>query len=150
MSVVTYRPRRVATPSLFNDDFVRTFFAPDALDTRRSTNFVPAVNVKETETAYTLQFAVPGRKKEDLKVNVERNVLTVSYKSENTQENTTEAQNVKTHVREFMQKSFSRSFQLPETVNVEGIHGDYTDGILTVTLPKTEVTPAHTREISLA
>ena len=150
MSLVTYRPRRVATPSLFNDDFVRTFFAPDALDTLRSTNFVPAVNVKETETAYTLQFAVPGRKKEDLKVNVERNVLTVSYKSENTQENTTEAQNVKTHVREFVHKSFSRSFQLPETVNVEGIHGDYTDGILTVTLPKTEVTPAHTREISLA
>lgn len=147
MSLVTYRPRRSYTPSLFNDDFVRTFFGPDnVLPTGRNTNFVPAVNVQETDKDYSLQFAVPGRKKEDLKINVDHNVLTVSYAAETKQEK----EEGKVHLREFVRKSFSRSFQLPETVNTDGIHAEYTDGILTVTLPKHEVAATTTREITIA
>ena len=147
MSLVAYRPRRSATSSLFNDDFVRTFFGGESpLVDRRNSPFVPAVNVKETDAEYALQFAVPGRKKEDLKIAVDRNVLTVSYAAEASQDK----EEGKTHLREFVRKGFSRSFQLPETVNAEAIKADYTDGILTVTLPKHEVAAPTTRTIEVA
>ncbi len=147
MSLVTYRPRRSGMPSLFNDDFVRTFFGPEAQwPTAPNSKFVPAVNVEESDEAYRLHFAVPGRKKEDLKVNVEANVLTVSYQEQKDQEQ----QTGKVHLREFARKSFSRSFQLPETVNAEQIQAAYTDGILTISLPKHPVAAAQARAITIA
>jgi HSP20 family protein len=146
MSLVSYRPRRYATPSVFNEDAVRSFFNAEWPDARRDTPFVPAVNVHETDNAFTLTFAVPGRKKEDLRVNVDRNILTVSY-SEDKDKNQTDG---KVHLREFVRKSFSRSFQLPETVNAEAINAAYTDGLLTLTLPKNEAATPLVREIAIA
>ena len=147
MSLVTYRPRRAALSSLFNDDFVRTFFGPEAQwPVAQNSKFVPAVNVEETEAEYKLHFAVPGRKKEDLKVAVEANVLTVSYQAQNEQEK----QEGKMHLREFVRKGFSRSFQLPETVDADQIQAGYTDGILTVALPKHPVAAATVRCIEIA
>lgn len=96
---------------------------------------VPAVNVKETETAFQLELAAPGLKKEDLKVNVTNNTLTIGYSSEVKAEETTE----KFTRQEFGFSSFERSFKLPKTVNAEEIKAAYTDGILTVELPKLEV-----------
>lgn len=102
---------------------------------QNATPNVPAVNVKETETAFHLELAAPGLKKEDLTVNVANNTLTISYKSEEKSEETTE----KFTRQEFGFSSFERSFRLPKTVNAEAINAAYTDGILTVELPKVEV-----------
>lgn len=96
---------------------------------------VPAVNVKENETAFVLELAAPGLKKEDLKVNVVNNNLTIIYKSAEKSDETTE----KFTRQEFGFTSFERSFRLPKTVNADAIKAAYTDGVLTVELPKVEV-----------
>ena len=96
---------------------------------------VPAVNVKETETAYVLELAAPGLKKEDLKINVENNTLTIGYQSEQKSRETAD----KFTRQEFSFNSFGRSFRLPKNVNADEIKAAYTDGILTVELPKIDV-----------
>ena len=95
---------------------------------------VPAVNVKETETAFVLELAAPGLKKEDLKINLAKNTLTIGYESEQKNEETTD----KFTRQEFSFNSFERSFRLPKNVNADEIKAAYTDGILTVELPKIE------------
>ena len=108
---------------------------------------VPAVNVKETEAAFVLELAAPGLKKEDLKINVENNKLTIGYQSEMKSEETTE----KYTRQEFGFTSFERSFRLPKTVNAEAIKAAYTDGVLTVELPKVEIKEEKSvKEIAIA
>ncbi|QJW88751.1 Hsp20/alpha crystallin family protein [Spirosoma taeanense] len=96
---------------------------------------VPAVNVKETETAFHLELAAPGLKKEDVKINVENNKLTIAYKPEAQADQSTE----KFTRHEFGVNAFERSFRLPKNVNADQITAAYTNGILTVELPKVEV-----------
>jgi HSP20 family protein len=90
--------------------------------------------VKETETAYILELAAPGLKKEDLKINVEKNTLVIGYQSEQKNEEKVD----KFTRQEFSLNSFERSFRLPKNVNTDEIKAAYTDGILTVELPKIE------------
>lgn len=118
-------------PSILDEFFNDDFFRLPAVVTRSSS--YPAVNIKETEKDYTLEMAVPGLKREDIKVNLEKSVLTISFdkKEEHKEENG------KYTRREFYHESFSRSFTLPEgEVDEEKISGDYKDGILTIVLPK--------------
>lgn len=118
-------------PTFFNPFYGR----PVINRYQNTTPNVPAVNVKETETGFQLELAAPGLKKEDLKINIENNTLTIGYKSEAKTEETAE----KFTRQEFGFTSFERSFRLPKTVNADAIKADYTDGILTVELPKVEV-----------
>ncbi len=94
----------------------------------------PSVNIQESETGFELSLSVPGRKKEDFTLEVDKLILTISNDSE------TEAlkEGVKYTRKEFVLGSFKRAFTLPETVNVEGIDAAYVDGILRVSLPKKE------------
>lgn len=118
-------------PTFFNPFYGR----PVINRYQNTTPNVPAVNVKETETAFLLELAAPGLKKEDLKINVENNKLTIGYQSEVKTEETAE----KFTRQEFGVTSFERSFRLPKTVNADAIKAAYTNGILTVELPKVEV-----------
>jgi HSP20 family protein len=93
----------------------------------------PAVNIKENENAFVLELAVPGLDKNNFDVKVEDNFLKISYEHSSNEEEVKE--NVYTR-REFKYTSFSRSFQLPETVEADQIKGNYQDGILSVILPK--------------
>lgn len=98
-------------------------------------NVGAAVNVNETNAGYELQVVAPGLKKEDFKVSIDRNILTISY--DHTE---TEAQEgVKSIRREFSQKSFKRNFTLTERIDTSNISARYADGILYVGLPKKEV-----------
>lgn len=93
---------------------------------------VPAVNVKDTQAAFQLELAAPGLSKEALKLTVEANLLSIAYQPEPVADQTAEAFTR----QEFGVNAFERSFKLPKNVNVEQITAAYTDGILTVTLPK--------------
>ena len=130
-------------PTFFNPFYTR----PVVNRYYKTTPNVPAVNVKENETAFILELAAPGLKKEDLKVNVANNNLTIAYNSEVKSEETTD-----TFTRhEFGFTSFERSFRLPKTVNADAIKAAYTDGILTVELPKVEVKEENpVKEIAIA
>ncbi|GAB3801783.1 Hsp20/alpha crystallin family protein [Spirosoma humi] len=118
-------------PTFFNPFYGR----PVINRYQNTTPNVPAVNVKETETGFQLELAAPGLKKEDLKINVDNNKLTIAYQSEAKSEETTE----KFTRQEFGFTSFERSFRLPKTVNADAIKAAYAAGILTVELPKVEV-----------
>ncbi|MEL6848841.1 MAG: Hsp20/alpha crystallin family protein, partial [Bacteroidota bacterium] len=118
-------------PSLFEEIFKDDFFS-----TRSGGLHVPAVNVKESDAAFTLEVVAPGRSKEDFKIEVNKDLLTISSKIEDTKEEKDE--NGKYTRREFTYRSFTRSFTLPETVDGEHIGATYDKGILHLTLPKME------------
>lgn len=109
---------------------------------------LPAVNVKETEDAFEIEVAAPGMKKNDFKVSLENNLLTISSEK---QEERKEEEKGRFTRREFSYQSFQRSFNVPESV-VDGdkINAKYCDGILCISLPKREeVKPKPAREISI-
>lgn len=94
------------------------------------------VNISETEKTYELELVAPGLQKEDFSVSLHNNVLTVSF--EHKQESKVE-DNKKNYVRqEFSMQSFSRSFNLDETIDAENINAQYENGLLHLTLPKKE------------
>jgi HSP20 family protein len=94
------------------------------------------VNIKETDKTYELELVAPGLRKEDLKLNVSGDALTVSFehKEENNQGNEREGW----LKREYRHQSFSRSFNLDDTIDANKITAKYQDGILHLSLPKKE------------
>ena len=121
--------------SIFND----TFFN-DRMVTR-----VPAVNISETENNYHVELAAPGLKKEDFKLNLERDVLTISV--ETTTDNQDNQKNYSK--REYSYQSFVRSFTLPESADDSNINATYTDGILKIDIAKREEAKAVRRQIEI-
>ena len=108
---------------------------------------MPAVNIKEDEKKYTLELAVPGIDKKDLKIDINEDVLTISSESRNEKEENKDGYKRK----EFSYSSFCRSFYIPENVNRDNIEANYKDGILTVGLPKQEEEKSKiSRQISIS
>jgi HSP20 family protein len=127
----------------FNDVFdsiLSDSFLSDKLVTR-----VPAVNIAENDNAFNIELAVPGLKKEDFKINLDKNVLTIAAEKKN--ENNAETK--KYSKREYSYNSFVRSFTLPETADYTKIEADYTDGILNLTIAKKEEAKFQSREIAV-
>jgi len=121
--------------SIFND----TFFSD------RMISRVPGVNISESENAYHVELAAPGLKKEDFKLNLERNQLTISV--EKTSEDQNEQKNYSK--REYIYNSFVRSFTLPESADQANIEASYTDGILFIDIAKREEAKAVRRQIEI-
>lgn len=125
----------------FNDSLINRFFNWDEYKT------IPAVNIIEGKDEYKIEVAAPGLSKEDFKVEVDGNILTISSEKEEKKESKDE--NVLR--REFCYSSFRRSFTLPDDVNVDKIKASHNDGILTVTLPKKEEAKTKTvKEIKIS
>ncbi|MEO6453318.1 MAG: Hsp20/alpha crystallin family protein [Ginsengibacter sp.] len=108
-------------------------------------SFSPQVNIKETNEAYKLSLLAPGRNKEDFKINIEKNLLTVS--SEKKEEEVQENEN---HIRkEFNLQSFKRTFTLDEKIEADKIEAKYENGVLILNLPKKEDVKIAAKEISV-
>lgn len=105
----------------------------------------PAVNIHETENAYEMELNVPGRKKEDFKINLENGLLTISFDKKEENANN----GAKTLRREFSYQSFKRSFNLDESVDADNIQAKYENGILFLTLAKKEQAKPAKKEISI-
>ena len=98
----------------------------------------PAINVREDENEYRLEVAAPGRNKEDFKVELEGNTLTIS--SDVKTENSEKSENGRYTRREFSYASFRRAFTLPkDEVDATAIKAKYEDGILHINVPKKEL-----------
>ena len=111
------------------------------------TSRIVPVNVRETEHQYEMDVVAPGLRKEDFKINLEDNLLTISY---NQQEQNRDESKKQDWVRnEFIQRSFSRTFTLDDTVDVNKIDASYTDGILRLVMPKNEKAKKLSRNISV-
>lgn len=107
---------------------------------------LPAVNIYETNDNFELEFNVPGRKKEDFKLTVDKNILTVSFEKKEEQKE----ENKQFIKREFTSRSFKRSFTLDEKINADAINAKYENGILFLTLPKKEEVKVMPKEIAIS
>jgi len=112
-------------------------------------SFVAPVNIQETDTSYDLHLVAPGLKKEDFKINLEKDMLTISYQQGEQKEENKEQPKEKWLRSEYRMKSFKRSFSLNEKVDAGNISAKYADGVLLVTLPKKEVSEPTKQEISV-
>ena len=119
--------------------FMNELFRPDWFGGAEVLNSkLPAVNIKEDDTSFNLELAVPGRKKEDFKIEIDNDLLTISTESKKESSSENEVNAVKYTRKEFSYTSFKRSFTLPDTVNADKIDAVYADGILSFKLPKKE------------
>ncbi len=121
-------------PSVFDD-----FFKPwnewfDNGGFLGRTMNVPAVNITEQKDEYRVTMAIPGLKKDDFKIDVDGNMLTISSEREENKEE----KDKKFTRKEYSYSSFSRSFTLPEEINKEKIEARYEDGVLKISLPRKE------------
>jgi len=121
----------VQFPSLYRDDF--------ATGLNKS---VP-VNVKELENGYQLEVVVPGFKKEDIKVDLENNQITISAIKKQ------EAQNGKIIRSEYKYQEFQRTFNLDETIDTEKIEGKCENGVLILNLYRKEEVKAPVKQITI-
>lgn len=121
-------------PSVFNDFFKpwNEWFDNGGLFGRVMN--VPAVNITEQQNDYLVSLAAPGLKKEDFKIDVDGNMLTISSEKEESKEE----KDKKFNRKEYSYSSFSRSFTLPQEINKEKIEARYEDGVLKVSLPRKE------------
>src|ERR1700761_289770 len=94
------------------------------------------VNIRETDKTYEMELVAPGLKKEDFKINVSGELLTVSF--EHTQESNQENKEQGWLRKEYKAQSFSRSFNIDNTVDANKISAKYSDGILHLSLPEKE------------
>jgi len=146
MTLARITPRPTFTSS-FNE-LVNEFFGRDIARTighdgpRTS---MPSVNIVERDDRFELQMPTPGFSKEELKLHVENDLLTIGAEHKQ-QEN---EQNVRYTRREFMLNGFERTFRLPERLNGEGLEAHYTNGVLHVHIPKAEATKPKAREIGI-
>ena len=127
----------------FNDVF--SALANDTLINDRLAAKTPAVNIAENENGFEIELAAPGLKKDDFKISLDKNVLSVSV--EKKAEETTETK--KYSKREYSYQSFVRSFTLPESADHGKIEAAYTDGILTLNVAKKEEAKIQSREIAV-
>jgi len=121
-------------PSVFDDFFKpwNEWFENDGMIGRMLK--VPAVNITEHENEYEVALAAPGLKKDDFKIDVNGNMVTISSEKEESKEDKDKRYTRK----EYSYSSFSRSFALPDDVNRDKIEARYENGVLTLSLPRKE------------
>lgn len=138
-------------PRFFDSFLLKDMFDVPTAAYQQNVKF-PAVNITVDEDAFVVELAAPGLKKENIKVELEKDVLTISYKEEeinNHEENKAKPNFLK---REFSNRSFSRSFTFPKgAIDEEKIGASYVDGILRLELAKQEAAkPKAPRQISIS
>jgi HSP20 family protein len=103
-------------------------------------DFSPTADFQETDKEYILKMDIPGIKKSEIKIEVEGNTLTVSGERKEEKEE----KSAKRHYTESSYGSFMRSFSLPQPINEKEVKAQYIEGILKVTVPKTDKSNAKT------
>lgn len=121
-------------------DWLNNWFDDNFFNTpvmAQTTTTAPAVNVKEDNKQYVMEVAVPGLKKEQVNMSIDKDgYLTLSIENKNEQKD----ENKKEHNlrREFSYTSYRQSYALPDNVNADKIEANVADGVLKVVLPKVE------------
>ncbi|MDQ3109526.1 MAG: Hsp20/alpha crystallin family protein [Bacteroidota bacterium] len=148
MSYLKFAPQRKAYSPFFSN--VIPAFFDEAFSGRETAAFVPAVNISEDEKGWHIEVSAAGFKKEDFKLRLENETLTIS--AEHKEEASVEGEKQKKYSRrEFRYGSFARTFRLPkELVNEESINAVYENGILMLSIPKKEMVKKEMKEIKIS
>jgi len=122
-------------PTFFDRFFENDLFDWSNRNYSLTNTTLPSVNIKENQDAFEVDVAAPGLSKNDFKLELNNNLLTIS--SERKVENETkEGEQFTKH--EFSYQSFTRSFTMPDFADNENITATYDNGILHVAIPKKE------------
>ena len=127
----------------YNDIFETLF--KDSFISDRMISRVPAVNICETDDSYLIELGAPGLKKEDFKVNLDKNLLNISVEKQEEETDTHKQYNRK----EYAYNSFVRSFALPDSADNGHIDAAYTDGVLQIQVAKKEEAKMTRKQISI-
>lgn len=131
MTLVNYtRPKTNLQNRRFSD-ILDEFF--NDINTRTD-SFTPSVDISETEKEFEVSVALPGMNKDDINIDLDNGRLTIS--GERKFENEEKSKNF--HRVESRFGSFTRSFQLPDSIDEESITAKYDNGLLTITIAKSE------------
>jgi len=135
MSIVRYNSvLNDFVPTSFSDLVDRFFSESNGRSGGSAYSFIPKVDIIENEKAFEIQVAVPGMNKEDLKIDLKDNHLTISGERKYTKEkNEKHFSSIETQYG-----TFKRTFALPENVDAEKIDAKYNNGILELVVPKDE------------
>jgi HSP20 family protein len=133
MALVRFQPfdRDLSTRNF--SDLLDDFFNEAVGQTNRG-KFMPGMDVSETDNQYLIAFEIPGMNKEDIQISLEDGLLTVS--GERKMKNETDGE--KFHRVERRYGEFSRSIQLPDNVDSDSVKATYKDGILNISVDKSE------------
>ncbi|WP_218841843.1 Hsp20/alpha crystallin family protein [Winogradskyella ursingii] len=119
-------------PTFLENFFENSWDNPNLLF--NSSSRTPAVNIKETDDCFCIDVAAPGMKRDDFDISVENDRLTISASAEESSEDSDDNYTK----REFSYSSFTRYFQLPDSVDDDDIEANYNDGVLNINIPKKE------------
>ena len=120
----------------FNDDFFTRFPIQEySFPKFEKSDFLPSVDVKEDTKSFKIHADLPGIKKQDIKIKLDKNILSIEgERNEEKEENDS-----KFHRFERKYGKFSRSFILPETADSETLKAKYEDGVLDILINKKEI-----------
>lgn len=145
MNNLTKSNRDVKSYDPWRDFFnLESFFPADF--SRPLSRALPAVNISEDEKGFNIDVIAPGFKKEDFKINVNDDTLTISAEAKS---ETTEGDKKQYNRREYSYSSFTRSFRLPDNAKDDSIGATYADGVLKLTVPKSEQQVKATKQIAV-
>jgi HSP20 family protein len=133
---------------LFDRFFENDLFDWSNRNYSNTSTTLPSVNIKESNEDFEVEVAAPGFSKNDFKVELNHDLLTISSEKQIEKETKEDQQ---FSLREFSYQSFSRSFTLPNSADSEKIRAKYEDGILRIIIPKKEeAKPKPARQIAIA
>ena len=123
-------------PLLFDDFFNRDLFNWGNSNFSDTNTTIPAINIKETAENYEVEVAAPGMEKDDFRIELDGNSLTISSEKSN---QTQKQEDERYSRKEFSYQSFQRTFTLQkDVVDVEKIEAKYENGLLKLLVPKKE------------
>lgn len=142
MTIIKSNPSKLNNEMFFPQSFNSLFNSLINENFVKNTDFIPSADVQETEKSFLIQLAVPGVKKEDLKLSVDDSIL----KIEGERKHEVKEENAKFHRQETSYGKFVRHFNIGKT-ELSNIEAQLSDGILTLTLPKELKKPEFTIEV---
>jgi HSP20 family protein len=139
---------KIKNSDLINDT-LKTVFNSPLFDKWENLNpaagYIPKVNIRENRDNFNIKLELPGLTKENVKLSVENNVLSVSGSRK--EESKTEDTN--TIINEIYYGEFSRNFNLSKDIKIDAIDAEFKDGVLNITLPKIEEAKPVVKEINI-
>jgi HSP20 family protein len=138
MSIVKRNNNNAFTgmPSVFNDFLTRDLWDWGLSNNSTTNTSIPAVNIREKAEAFEVEMAAPGMNKEDFRIELDNNILTISSERENRNE---QKDGERYQRREFSYQSFQRTFHLSkDVVDADKIQARYENGLLQLIIPKKE------------
>ena len=135
MALVKWTPNQSLLDHVTDiDHWFNNFFNTDRSYFGEGLTMSPLVNVEETDDNYLISAEIPGVKKSDLNISFENNVISISAEKKAEKEKRED----RYHYRERSYGRFYRAIPVPSSVKIDEIEAEYKDGVLNITVPKTE------------